>query len=217
MPEPTIIQRIKRKLDTVLIVTGMLILLAAWVSQQVLFERWSEQLDGIANGESVFNSYASAHIFFELDLKNAAEKDQNEIMNEEVQHYWKGLYFLMQELPSDELDTSYKTIWKPQENPQGDVSIDSISPELKQDWRIALQADSTLSKVHGPSFKDAIIGAAAALDAVDKAKKQIETEKALAQKAFWALYVLGSVMWIAGNALHLAKESAEATEHPDLG
>jgi hypothetical protein len=39
----------------------------------------------------------------------------------------------------------------------------------------------------------------------------------VAQRAFWSLYIVGSASWIIGNAMRLASESHEATEHPEVG
>jgi len=205
-------------MSIMLIVGGMLMLLAAWVSQQVLYERWREQLADIAIGESIFNSYASAHSFFELLLKNAAEKDRNDIMKEEVQHYWKGLDYLEKKLPPDLWRAAYfEDVWNPLPKKQNDVSIDQLPPEMRKNWQVSIGVDSMTSQWYQPEFKKAMLEAEATIKAVARMKERIEREKSAAQKAFWVLYVFGSAAWIAGNGLRLANESGEATEHPDVG
>jgi hypothetical protein len=197
-------------LSLVLIVGGMVMLLSAWISQQVLYEKWREQLADIAFGESIFNSYASAHSFFELLLMNAPEKDRVQIMAEEFDSYWMGLNALRAPTSEAYLNAYFKDVWDKLPKQDGDVTIGAIPDDFKKPWRISLQIDSTW-----PSFKEAILDAQATINAVARIKRKLEVEKSRAQIAFWILYILGSAAFIAGQTVRLTQGFGEATEHPE--
>jgi hypothetical protein len=157
-----------------LVVGGMVMLLGAWISQQILYEKWREQLSELAIKESTFNAYDSAHSFFELLLNIAPVHDREQILHASIAHYWKGLMILIEQLPSDLYKASYKEIWDPLPKQNNDVPVAALSAQWTANWQNSLRVDQAASRSYEYALKRLILEVKATKQTVINMRELIE-------------------------------------------
>lgn len=105
----------------IMILAGGIVLLISWLLQNVLFQKWDDDLSDIEQARSVFTSYESTNSLFNSIYLIAAPDQKNMIRSYQIANYRDGLSMLVPFL-SDQARESIAIAIDEQEADPGDLS-----------------------------------------------------------------------------------------------
>jgi hypothetical protein len=151
---------------------GGLVLLFSWLSQTFLFDRWRSRLTQIQEAHTGFITYQSNHGIYAVLSSLVPPEKRNELLSLEIRDFRTGLDELRQVLSKRQLEAL-------EDNIEAQVGIYAAenSEEIAR-----IMAESTVIQTE-----------------FAKEKQRIEAKKSSAEKLFWVLYILGSVLILFGK------------------
>lgn len=173
------------QLDKVFPVLGSIVLLGSWAVQQFLYNEWNASLTRIGSSEAVFHSYRANDGVFRA-LRRIAPQVNDEISNQQFKNFEKGLYVLKTTIDS--------TIYADVRARAVESIVDGLKfDELSADGKILVEFDVIQTSL-------------------SKERSVLSSRKSVAEKTFLALYVVGTLLIIAGGLAKLrAKPNASGS------
>ena len=165
-----------KRLETLLSVVGSVILLVSWGVQQLLFDSWNAKLSKLGSAEAVFHAYRANDGLFRA-LRAVAPQAIGDLERQQLRSYENGLSVLRQVVDPNIYDDSRSR------------SIRTLPDGMKFEELSA----------HGKIIVE--------FDAMQRAlaleRRALSGRKESAETVFLALYVLGTLVLIAGGAVKL--------------
>ncbi len=163
-----------RAMGEIIMFSGGLLLLFSWVTQTFLYGKWNRRLDEIRNARNVFFTYQSNNAIFSAISQITPPNKKDRLWEFQTRNYEYGLKHVRRVLSKKRAhQLSEKVLTRSKEVPYSSMGE------------------------HGYKAAEVVVIQEELLDE----KELIETNEARAQKAFWALYVLGSLCILIGNLL----------------
>jgi hypothetical protein len=153
-------------------VLGGLILLFSWLSQTFLFDRWRSRLAQIQEAHMEFITYQSNHGIYAVLSNVVPPEKREELQSLEIRDFRTGLNKLLEVL-SDR---------------QHEALDDKIEAQVEN---YAAQNPEEIAQIMAEST---VIQTEFAEE-----KQRIKAKKSHAEKLFWVLYILGSVLILLGK------------------
>lgn len=173
------------RLEKLLPVAGAIILFVAWAVQQVLSVEWNASLSRIGSSEAVFHTYRANNAVFRALRAAAPAHAKGEIETQQIQNYDRGLAVLRASIDPILYEARRK---RAMETTEDGVKFENFSTDAKilvefetMQWALADERNA-LSK-----------------------------KKSIAERIFYGLYVLGTLLAIAGGIAKLLSASREKT------